>query len=150
MLFRSVPMDSLEISLFEEIDACYTYDHDSPIKNHPKSKKPKGNMFNNGIGKVMTSVYFDHTILELNKNCVFVDHEKYALCYNYIVDFVHYATENYYERGKYGYRNFHVTKTSLFTLKILKLLLFYIPMLDTLFFMDYLFTRFLCIGRGYT
>ena len=36
-----VPMDSLEISLFEEIDACYTYDHDSPIKHHPNSKKPK-------------------------------------------------------------------------------------------------------------
>ena len=30
-----VPMDSLQISLLEEIDACYTYDHDSPIKHHP-------------------------------------------------------------------------------------------------------------------
>ena len=82
-------MDSLEISLFEESDACYTYDHDSPIKHHPNSKKTKRNMFNNGIGKVMTSVYFDHTILELNKNCVFADHEKYALFDNYIVEFVH-------------------------------------------------------------
>ena len=46
------------------------------------------------------------------------------------------ATGNYFERGKYGYENFHVTKTPLFMLKILKLLLFYIPMLDTLCFMD--------------
>ena len=36
-----IPMNSLEISLFQEIDACYTYDHDSPIKHHPNSNKPK-------------------------------------------------------------------------------------------------------------
>ena len=29
---------------------------------------------------------------------MFVDHEKYALFDNYIVEFVHDATENYYER----------------------------------------------------
>ena len=58
----------------------------------------------------MTSVYFDHTILELNKNCVFVDHEKYALFDNYIIEFFHDATEYYYERGKHGCRNFHATK----------------------------------------
>ena len=38
-----VPMDSIEISLFEEIDACYTYDHDSPIKHHPKHNQTKKN-----------------------------------------------------------------------------------------------------------
>ena len=53
----------------------------------------------NGIGKVMTSVYFDHTILELNKNYVFVDHENHVLCDSYIVEFVHDATGNYFERG---------------------------------------------------
>ena len=31
-----------------------------------------------------------------------VDHEKNALCDSYIVEFIHDATENYYERGKYG------------------------------------------------
>jgi hypothetical protein len=46
------------------------------------------------------------------------------------------ATKNYYERGKYGCRNFHVTKTPLFILKVLKLLLFYIPMLVTMCFFD--------------
>ena len=44
-------------------------------------------MFNNGIGKVVTSVYFDHTILEFNKNYVFVEHEKHVLCDSYIVEF---------------------------------------------------------------
>ena len=31
-----VPMDSLGISLFDKTDACYTYDHGSPIEHHPK------------------------------------------------------------------------------------------------------------------
>ena len=125
----------LKYPFFDEIDACYPYDHDSPIKHHPNSKKTKINMFNNGIGKVMTSVYFYHTILELNKNYVFVDHEKHILCDSYIVEFVHDATGNYFERGKYGYKKFHVTKTPLFMLKVLKLLLFYLLMLITMFFM---------------
>ena len=79
---------------------------------------------------------FNPTILELDKNYVFVDHEKHALCDSYIVEFVHDATENYYERGKYGCRNFHGTKSPLYMLKVLKLLLFYLPMLVTLFFMN--------------
>ena len=47
-------------------------------------------------------------------NYVLLDHDKNALCDTYILEFFHDATENYYERGKYGCRNFHVTKTSLF------------------------------------
>ena len=78
---------------------------------------------------------FNPTIFELDKSYVFVDHEKNALCDSYIVQFVHDATENYYERGKYGCRNFHSTKTPLI-LKVLKLFLFYLPMLITLFFMN--------------
>ena len=74
--------------------------------------------------------------LSLIKNYMFVDHEKYAACDSYIVEFVHEATENYYERGKYGCRNLHGTKTPLYMLKILKLLLFYLLMLVTLFFMN--------------
>ena len=84
----------------------------------------------------MTSVYFVHTILVLNKNYLFVDHEKHVLCDSYIVEFVHDATGNYFERGKYGYKFLNVTKTPLFVLKNLKLLLFYLPMLVTMFFMD--------------
>ena len=32
-----------------------------------------------------------------------VDHEKNALCDGYIVEFIHDATENYYERGTYAF-----------------------------------------------
>ena len=46
----------------------------------------------NGIGKVMTSVYFDHIILELNKSYVSVDNEKNILCDSYIVEFVQEGT----------------------------------------------------------
>jgi hypothetical protein len=57
-------------------------------------------------------------------------------CDIYIVEFVHDATKNYYERGKYGCWNSHVTKTPLFILKVPKLLLFYLPILVTMFLFD--------------
>ena len=79
---------------------------------------------------------YNPTIFELGKNYVFVDHEKHALSDGYIVEFVHDATVNYYERGKYGCRNFYVAKIPLFNMQVLKLLLFYLPMLVTMFFMD--------------
>src|SRR6185369_8213392 len=77
---------------------------------------------------------YDPTILELDKNYVFVDHEKHALCDSYIVEFLHNATENYYDRGKYGFINFHGIKTPLFMLKVLKLYLFNLSMLVALCF----------------
>ena len=46
---------------------------------------------------------FDPTIFEMDRNYVLVDHEKPVLSDRYIVQFVHDATKNYYERGKYGY-----------------------------------------------
>ena len=72
---------------------------------------------------------------------MFVDHEKHALCDSYIVEFVHDATENYYERGKYGCRNFHVTKIPLFVLKVLKLFLLHLPMLVALWFNDLIYSK---------
>ena len=40
-----------------------------------------------------------------------VDVPKENVLYDsYIVEFDFYPTCNYYERGKYGYRNLHVTK----------------------------------------
>src|SRR5680860_346327 len=84
---------------------------------------------------------FDPTIFEMDRNYVLVDHEKSVLSDRYIVEFVHDATENYYERGKYGYWRFHVTKTPIF-------MLLYLPMLNALCFMDYFRTRCLCIGSG--
>jgi hypothetical protein len=103
-----------------------------------KSEKEEVSIFN-----------FDPTILELDMDCVLADHEKHALCDIYIVEFVYDATENYYERGKCGCWNFHVTKTPLFILKVPKLLFFYLPMLVTICAsLIYFLTRFLCIGSG--
>ena len=76
------------------------------------------------------------TIFNIDKNYMLVDHEKHALCDGYVVEFVHDATENYYERGEYGCRNFHGIKTPLYMLKVLKLFLFCLPMLVTLCLID--------------
>ena len=67
-----------------------------------------------------------------NNTLVLVGHEQNSLCDSYILYVVHDATENYFERGKFGCRNFHVTKTPLFMLKVLKLFLFHLPMHVTL------------------
>ena len=82
------------------------------------------------------------------KNCVenntrvLVGHEQHDLCDSYILDVVHDATKNYFERGKFAYRNFHVTKTPLFWLKVLKLFLFHLPMHVTLCFFDLFLYKF--------
>ena len=58
-----------------------------------------------------------------------VDHGKNALCSGYIVEFIHDATENYYEGGIYACRSCNNIKSRLYVLKILKICLFYLPML---------------------
>ena len=70
-----------------------------------------------------------------------VGHEQHDLCDSYILDVVHDATENYFERGKFG-RNFHVTETPLFMMKVLKLFFCYLPMLVTLCFFDLFSNKF--------
>ena len=67
--------------------------------------------------------------VESNKNSMLVHHENSALCDSYIVEFIHDATENYYEGGTYACRNCNNNKFPLYVLKILKLCLFYLPML---------------------
>ena len=48
-----------------------------------------------------------------------VDHEEKILYDSYIIEFYYDPTYNYYERGKYGGRNFHVTKLPLVMLRLL-------------------------------
>ena len=60
-----------------------------------------------------------------------VDHVEKILCESYIVEFEYDPTCNYYETGKYGCRNFHVTKLPLV---MLRLLLFLSAYLHTLVF----------------
>ena len=66
--------------------------------------------------------------VESNKFSMLVDHEKNALGAGYIVEFIHDATENYYEGGTYDCRNCNNIKFPLYVLKILKLCLFQLPM----------------------
>ena len=58
-----------------------------------------------------------------------VDHEKNALWNGYIVEFIHDATENYYEGGIHACRSAIISSFSLYVLKVLKLYLFCLPML---------------------
>ena len=67
--------------------------------------------------------------VESNKNSMLVDHEKNALCDIYIVEFIHYSTENYYEGVTYACRSCNNTRFPLYVLKVLKLYLFCLPML---------------------
>ena len=67
--------------------------------------------------------------VESSKNSMLVAHEKNALCDSYIFDFIHDATENYYERGSYACRSCNNIKFPLYVLKVLKLRLFCLPML---------------------
>ena len=55
--------------------------------------------------------------------------KKNALHDSYIVEFIHDATENYYDGGIYACRNYNNIKFPLYVLKILKFGLFYLPML---------------------
>src|SRR3990170_4694915 len=67
--------------------------------------------------------------VESKKISMLVDHENNALCDSYIVEFIHDATENYYERGTYAFTYLNNIKFPLYVLKILKFCLFCLPML---------------------
>ena len=88
------------------------------------------------------------TCVESNNYFMHVAHDKNVICDSYIVEFVHDATESHYERGKYGGRNFHVTKLPLV---MLRLLLFLSSSLHMLVFAcrDNLFTYKMPMHRKY-
>jgi len=88
------------------------------------------------------------TILEECQLCMHVDHEEKILYDSYIVEFDYDPTCNYYEIGKYGCRNFHVTKLPLV---MLRLLLFLSSSLHMLVFacLDNLFAYKMPMHRKY-
>ena len=86
--------------------------------------------------------------VESSKFSMLVDHEKNALGAGYIVEFIHDATENYYDRGTYACRNCNNIKFPLYVSKILKLCLFCLPMLVDSCSVSCLLTKYLCIGSG--
>ena len=99
----------------------------------PWLKKDK-NKLSNAFPTVICDEFND-TPLSMPPIDIF-DNKKHVLCDSYIVEFVNDATENYYERGKYGCWSSHVTKIPLFLLQVLKLHLLYLPMLNALCFID--------------
>ena len=86
--------------------------------------------------------------VESTKISTLVEHEKSALFDIYIVEFIHDATENYYERGTYACRNCNNIKFPLYVLKVLKLCLFCLPMVVDSCSQKLFLTKYLCIGSG--
>ena len=62
--------------------------------------------------------------VESSKFSMLVDHEKNALGAGYIVEFIHDATENYYEKGTFAFTYLNNIKFPLYVLKILTSCLF--------------------------
>ena len=67
--------------------------------------------------------------VESCKISMLMDHEKNALCDSYIVEFIHDASENYYERGIYASTYLKNIMFPLYVLEVVKLYLFCLPML---------------------
>ena len=83
------------------------------------------------VGFAPTTIHENkYAYVESSKISMLADHEKNALCDSYIVEFIHDATENYYERGTYAFTYLNNIKFLLYVLKILKFCLFCHPMLD--------------------
>ena len=101
-----------------------------------------------GFGEVMTLVDVNPTILEDYKTFMHVDHEENISHDSYIVEFEYDPTCNYYERGKYGYRNLHVTKLPLFMLRLLLFLSYSMHMLE-ISCLDNLFSYKMPMHRKY-
>ena len=137
------PMDSFEISLFDEVDAFYTCGHDAIMNDAYGDELAIVPHVKNEIVAIAPTLDFPIILLKspthipenfvlIKAQCdglhlsydpkdrvenytrVLVGHEQYNLCDSYILDVLHDATENYFERGKFGCRNFHVTKTPFF------------------------------------
>ena len=66
--------------------------------------------------------------VESKKISMLMHHGKSALCDSYIVEFIHDATENYYERGTYAFTYYNNIKFPPYMLKISKFCLLYLPM----------------------
>src|SRR3954469_20727992 len=157
-------MDSFELSLFDEVDAFYAFGQDAtiddayedelsivPYVKHeivaiaPTLDCPIILLKSPTISENFSLIKAQYDGLHIsyhpknrveNNTRVIVGHEQHDLCDSYILDIVHDTTENYFERGKFGYRNFHVTKTPLSKLLLSKLFFFHLPMHVTLCFFD--------------
>ena len=62
-----------------------------------------GTIFNIQVSYDTPTIVNENKIayVESNKFSMLMDHEENALCNGYIDEYIHDATENYYERGTY-------------------------------------------------
>src|SRR6266496_3704461 len=97
------------------------------------------NSIESGFGRVSTLGENNPTILDECQLCSHVDYENKNLYDCYIVEFEYDPTCNYYERGKYGYRNLHINKLPLFMLRLLLFISSSMHMLD-IYYLDNLFS----------
>ena len=81
----------------------------------------------------ISDVIIDNSFASKN-TFLHVDHDENDLCDSYIVEFIHDATENYYDRGTRGYRYLNFIMICLSMLKVSKMHLFCLPMLISLCF----------------
>ena len=96
----------------------------------------------------MTLVNVNPTILEECQLCMHVDHVENMFCDSYFVEFAYDPTCNYYERGKYGRRNFYLIKLPLVMLRLLSSLSSSLHML-VFAWLDNLFAYKMPIHRKY-
>ena len=106
------------------------------------------NIIESGFGEVMILVNVNPTILEECQLRMHVDRVENMFCDRYIVEFSYDPTCNYYERGKYGCRNFHFTKLLLVMLILLLFLSSSLHML-VFAFLDNLFAYKMPMHRKY-
>ena len=67
----------------------------------------------------MTLANVNPTVLEECQLRMHVDRVENMLCDSYFVEFAYDPTCNYYQRGKYGCRNFYLSKLPLVMLRLL-------------------------------
>src|SRR3954465_10744441 len=117
------PMDSFEISLFDEVDAFYTFSHDATMDDAYKDELAIVPHDKHEIVAIAPTLDCPIILLKspthipenfalIKAQCdglhlsydpknytrVLVCHEQHDLCDSYILDVVHDATENYFER----------------------------------------------------
>ena len=149
-LFSDVSTISEEVSIDYDENKVATYDDycdetyaikisdDSIYKSCHDYDYPFSEHYSFNVETIFSvQVFYDTLTIPNEKNFAYVesskfsmqvDHEKNALGAGYIVEFIHDATENYYEGGTYACRSCNNIKFPLYVLKILKLCLFYFPM----------------------
>ena len=130
--------DSLEISLSKNFDTCFVDGQDATMDDADKNELSIVPYVRHEISAIAPTLDCPIILLKsptpenfplIKAQCdglhlsydpknrvenytrVLVGHAQYDLCDSYILDVVHDTTENYFERGKFGCRNFHVAKT---------------------------------------